>query len=278
LYRAKGRPGAWRVSEVPGPTPWLDPADLDEQRAELPAWEFERLHLNRWTESEDRLTSVADLDACVTLTGPREWRRHVRASYAMALDVGLTNDRTVLAVCSRDYGSDVVALDNMLVWQGSRRQPVSVDAVEAAIVEAWSHYHAPQVIADPWQAAQLCQRLRRRGVRVVEHPFTAQSVSRLALRLHNAIRDRALAIPPDEELLDELANVRLRETSPNVYRLDHDHGRHDDRAIALAMTVDHLLARQSGSGPNGARIEAGLPYVYKLGDGEPRPVTSAMSF
>ena len=80
-------------------------------------------------------------------------------------------------------------------------------------------------------------------MQVVEHTFTAQSVSRLALRLHGAIRDRALALPDDAELLDELANVRLRETSPGVYRLDHDAGRHDDRAVALALAADYLLAR-----------------------------------
>jgi phage FluMu gp28-like protein len=78
-------------------------------------------------------------------------------------------------------------------------------------------------------------------VQVAEFPFTAQSVSRLALRLHAVIRDHALELPADEELLDELANVLLRETSPGVYRLDHDAGRHDDRAIAVALAVDALL-------------------------------------
>ena len=38
-----------------------------------------------------------------------------------------------------------------------------------------------------------------------------------------------------------MANVRLRETSPGVVRMDHDHGRHDDRAIAIALAAHHLL-------------------------------------
>jgi hypothetical protein len=122
LQRARATPERWRVSEVPGATPWLHPADLDEQRAELPAWEFERLHLNRWTESEDRLTSVADLAACVTLDGPRDWQPGRR--YAMSLDLGLKADRTVLAVCSAESGSvPTIALDRMLSWQGSRCGP-----------------------------------------------------------------------------------------------------------------------------------------------------------
>ncbi|MGH9195937.1 MAG: hypothetical protein ACRD1T_09380, partial [Acidimicrobiia bacterium] len=38
----------WRVSEVAGPCPWVSADDLDEQRAELPDWEFRRLHLGEW--------------------------------------------------------------------------------------------------------------------------------------------------------------------------------------------------------------------------------------
>ena len=242
LERAKASPERWRVSEVPGPCPWLNEDDLAEQAAELPEWEYRRLHLNQWVESADRLTNVADLAACVVLDGPREWA--AGRSYALGLDVGLKSDRTVLAVCSAE--AQTVALDRLFVWQGSRAQPVSLDAVEATIVEAWTQYGRPPLVADPWQSAQLCQRLRARGVRVVEFAFTGPSVSRLALRLHGAIRDHALLLPDDPELIDELANVRLRETSPGVYRLDHDHGRHDDRAIALSLSIDHLLARPPG--------------------------------
>jgi hypothetical protein len=72
-------------------------------------------------------------------------------------------------------------------------------------------------------------------------------VSRLALRLHQLIADRALQLPDDAELLDELTHVRLRESSPGVYRLDHDSGRHDDRAIALGLAAAHLLDRQPRS-------------------------------
>ena len=244
LERARAS-SRWRVSEVPGPCPWLNPDDLEEQRAELPEWEYRRLHLGKWVESEDRLTNVGDLAACVTLDGPRDWLPG--RGYTLALDVGLKADRTVLAACSAPYQSQRVALDRMLVWQGSRDRPVSLDVVEAAIVEAWQAYRRPPLIADPWQSAQLCQRLRRRGVRVVEHSFTATSVSRLALCLHGAIRDRALELPDDPELLDELANVRLRETSPGVYRLDHDSSRHDDRAVSLALALQHLLAKPAAT-------------------------------
>jgi hypothetical protein len=164
----------------------------------------------------------------------------------------LKKDRTVAAVCHSYTGltdQRRVALDRMATWQGSRLRPVHLADVEAWIAQASGAYGRAEVVLDPWQAVGMAQRLRERGIKVTEHAFTAQSVGRLASTLHLLIRDRALDLPDDAALLDELASVRLRETSPGVVRLDHDAGHHDDRAVALALASQHLLA------------EPGLPTV-----------------
>jgi phage terminase large subunit-like protein len=232
----------WRVVEVPGPLPWMSEADLEMQEAMLLPSEFARRHLNRWTTAEDRLTTGEDLAACVRLDGPQP--RYPDRLYVASLDVGLKNDRTAAAVVSVpvvfEGRAPRVRLDRMAVWEGSRDAPVELDAVEAWLWAAVQEYGAP-VVVDPYQAAQLTQRLRARGWLVVEHAFTQQSVGRLARRLFQVIADHALELPDDAELLDELANVRLRETAPGVFRMDHDAGRHDDRAIALALGCWALL-------------------------------------
>src|SRR5215211_1926008 len=56
---------AWRFTHVPGPTPWLSPVDLEEQRAVLLPSEYQRRHLNMWVAGEDRLTSREDVAACM---------------------------------------------------------------------------------------------------------------------------------------------------------------------------------------------------------------------
>jgi hypothetical protein len=68
-------------------------------------------------------------------------------------------------------------------------------------------------------------------------------VGRLAVTLYRLLADRLLLLPADQDLVDELVNVRLRETAPGVYRIDHDEGRHDDRVVSLAL-VAHRLAEQ----------------------------------
>jgi len=237
----------WRVSEVRGPLPWAAPDDLAEQARLLPASAYARLHLNRWIAAEDRLTSAEDLAACVTLDGPQP--HDPRHRYVIGLDLGLKNDRTVLAVCHAEHtsGPPLVALDRLHVLAGTRERPVSLADVEAVAHEAATSYGAP-IRLDPWQAVGLAQRLRARGVSVTEWTFSPVSVGRLAMTLHLLLREHRLALPDDPGLLDELAAVRLRETRPGVYRLDHDAGQHDDRAVALGLAALALTERAEGRG------------------------------
>lgn len=238
----------WRVSEQSGPAPWMDAREVGDERRRLTDSQFRRLFLNEWVEAEDRLARPEDLRACVRhegplLPSPAHW-------YVIAVDIGLTNDRTVVSVCHAEMSDDLaddrvrVVLDRMEVWQGSRDRPVDIAHVEAVIGECVRQFSVgtpAAVIADPYQAAQMCQRLRERGVQVGTFTFSASSVGRLGALLYTLIRERLLVLPDDEALLDELAHVRLRESAPGVFRLDHDSGRHDDRAVCLAMAASTLL-------------------------------------
>lgn len=226
----------WRVSETPGPPPWMAATLIAEQRRRLPESSFQRLFENIWVSGEDRLVATEDLAACIVLDGPLD--PVAGADYVIGVDVGLKHDRTVACICHLDGG--VVTLDRIATWTGTRLRPVKLAEVEAWLVEACDHFRAT-VVVDPWQAAQLTERLRSRGLSVREFPFTAQSVGRIASTLFLLLRERNLRLPDDPELVDELANVRLRETSPGVMRMDYDAGRHDDRAIALGIAAHRLV-------------------------------------
>ncbi|HLY85725.1 MAG TPA: terminase large subunit [Gaiellaceae bacterium] len=240
----------WRVSEVHGPPPWMDSEMIEEARRRLPPSSFARLFDNVWMSGEDRLVAEEDLAACVVLDGPQEPQPAHR--YVLAVDVGLKHDRTAVAVCHLRDG--IVTLDRIETWQGSRLKPVSLADLEEWLVRAAAEYQA-HVLVDPWQAALLVERLRRRSVRIDEFPFTSQSVGRIATTLYTLLREHALRLPDDERLLDELRNVRLRESSPGVLRLDHDAGRHDDMAVALAC--HRLVEKGEARGPRGSWVARG---------------------
>jgi hypothetical protein len=228
----------WNVDEVPGPSPWMDADRLAEQRARLLPSVYARLFENRWVASEDRLASPDELRECVVLPGDLDC--DPRFKYLITLDLGLKRDRTAAAVAHREDRR--VVLDRIATWQGTRENPVEIAEVEKWVIDTAHEFRSARIILDPHQGVGTLQTLRAHGFSADEYPFTATSTGRLAASLFNAIRDRAVLLPDDASLLDELATVRLRESSPNVYRLDHDAGKHDDQAIALALAVHTLLS------------------------------------
>jgi len=273
IYDAARSSAAWSVQDVPGPVRWVGSDFLREQRAMLPESVYRRLHLNEWAAAEDRLTNLTDVRACATVPGALDPVPGYQ--YVVALDIGVTNDRTVAAVMHSERQSDdderfVVqrhVLDRMEVWTGTARRPVDLSAVEEWIATTTRVYGA-RLVVDPWQAKGMIQRLRSRGVQVREFLFSQQSAGRLAMTLHTTIRDHRLAIPDDADLIDELVNVRLRETAPNVYRLDHDSDAHDDRAVCLGMALVELTAA-----PPMAR-----PFFYDEDEWNATKVAQAQTF
>jgi hypothetical protein len=124
--------------------------------------------------------------------------------------------QAVYAQLAKDFPPSAIGWVREAEWSG----PLNV---------GWDHIDTEHL--EEWAA----------GVEVREYAFTAASVGRLALSLHQVIRNHRIALPGDEDLLDELVSVRLRKNSLGIYRLDHDAGQHDDQAIALALGTHHLL-------------------------------------
>jgi phage terminase large subunit-like protein len=262
----------WRVHEIHGPVPWIDPERLDEQRRALPESSYQRLHLGRWAAAEDRLTTLDDLAACATLDGPLAPRPGV--SYVIGADLGITHDRTALAVCHaeatyadtthREIIGHRVFVDRVHCWKGSRDNPVQVAAVRDALLTSSHSYNGARLVIDPYQAIGVAQDLRRTGVRVEEFPFTVASNGRLANTLHLLLRSRTISLQDDPDLIEELARVRLCEAAPGVLRLDHDPDQHDDRAIAIALAATYLLEHASDAGPR-VRTLCGPPPPRRFG-------------
>jgi hypothetical protein len=94
-----------------------------------------------------------------------------------------------------------------------------------------------------------------------EFAFTAASVGRLVLSLHQAIRGHRIALPDDE-----LVSVRLRKNTLGVYRLDHDSGQHDDQAVALALGTHYLIGSDTGAESWG-RGKRGQPPRRRMEEG-----------
>ena len=266
LLKARKDPEHWRVSETPGPLPWVNLADLEAQG--LRDSEFQMLHLNRWVQSEDRLVSAENLAAAAVLDGDQDPRPGI--SYRIGCDLGFVNDRSVVAVCHREptgpepNAESRVVVDNLKVWRGTRLRPVQLSEVEDWLVLVAKLYNNARIHCDPSEARGLLQRLQARGVRAEAFLFTTQSVGRLGQALHLALKSGLLWIPRDADLLEELGRVRLIPTGIGQARLDHDSGQHDDRGVAIGIATAILMEGSYGSGAR-QYLEALAPPCLKCG-------------
>lgn len=242
---------SWRVSETHGPAPWIDAEELASERRRLPESVYARLFENQWTSTEDRLLAYEDVLACAVLPGPLDPERGL--SYVIGVDLALRNDRAAVAVChgeqlGAEHGGGLrVVCDRLDIFIPTRGREIDLSAVEALVEARARTFNGAQVVFDPAQAWQMMQRLRRAGLRIVEHTFSASANSKRALALLELVRGRRLAIPDDRDLIEELASLRLVERGPGLYRYDHVAGKHDDAATALSLCAVTLLARPTGT-------------------------------
>jgi hypothetical protein len=238
----------WRVSETHGPAPWLDSDELASERRRLPESAWQRFFENRWAATEDRLLTFEDLKACALLPGRLD--PEPGESYVLGVDLAVRRDNAVVAVCHCEqvegYGDRRVVVDSLDVFIPSRQHEVDLMAVEGCVQARSAQYGHALAIFDPAQGFQMMARLRAAGLTVLEHTFSARTNSRRALLILELVRGRRLWLPDDPETITEFAAVRLRETSPGVYRYDHDSGKHDDRVTAISLGALHLLEKPVG--------------------------------
>lgn len=179
----------------------------------------------------------------ITPTGQQSSQEH-RLRHMVSL--GLMSERDMIAELGGALAVTQVqpvriVLDRLEVWQGSRAAPVNLTEVEEWVGQAHYSYNRAVLVADPWQAIGMGQRLAARGVEVDEFNLNQGSNSRLASVMFQLLRTKALALPDDPDLLEELATVRIYEKASGLLKMDHDAGSHDDRASAIAMAAQKLL-------------------------------------
>jgi phage terminase large subunit-like protein len=260
----------WRLSETPGPPPWMSREMVEEARSRLPPSAFARLFLNEWTAAEDVFATEEDVAACAVLPGPLA--PDVGRHYVVGLDVGVVNDRTCAVVAHADpverllddrtVVSEVrVVVDRVKTWSGSRANPVRLADVGDWLQFTSQQYRNAAVVYDPWQSVELAQRLQSAGVPVEQFNFTQASVGKLALTLYELLRARRLALPESDGLLDELRTVRLLEKSPGIYRIDHDPGNHDDQVIALSLAAHCLVEKRTAPAQASSGGSAREPWM-----------------
>lgn len=244
----------WRVSEMPGPVPWLDPAALAAARENLTDTEYRRDILNEWAAGDEMLTDPDDLTACLD-PARRPLDPDPRHRYVVGVDGAVTGDRYAVTVCHAERPdpttAPVVVLDRLDVFAGTKADPIDLSAVGEHIAALSRLYGNASVEADPAHIAETVQRLKRAGVKVTAEQRNTTNNHAAATNLYRLLRARRMRLPDDPDLTAELLRVRLRESTPGRFRLDAARGHglgHGDRASALSYAALALVNLEPGRG------------------------------
>jgi len=202
-------------------------AYYDDQRASLRAGAFKRQHDNKRAASEAAFIDPEAWDMLI-MPGYRcpVADRSIRLS--IGLDLSTKHDHSGVVCVYRSNG-----LLHLGPYRVFKPRPVlDFQSVEDYLLELAQNFRISQVAYDPYQAEFLAQRLRKKGIKMVEFPQTVGNLTKAGNHLFDIIRQSSLVVYPGAtDLRRYVLNAAARETSRGI-RLVKSQA---SRKIALAI-------------------------------------------
>src|SRR5215207_2439371 len=123
------------------------------------------------------------------------------------------------------------------------------DAIESDILDLCRRFQVVSAGFDPWQSAQMAQRLRAGGVNVLEFRATTQNFSPAILELDAAMRSGRLRHDGNPALEWCVGNVVGKpDRRGNLYPAKQRPEQKIDAAVALMMAVGRAMAEDTNEG------------------------------
>lgn len=223
------------------------------QRAELRPGTYLRLHENRWTTAETRFLEPAQVDACIdreqVMLGP--WPV---LPIWVGLDLGLRRDNAGVMALTVDGDGDPLLVRHRL-WRPSPTQPLDLQVVEDYLAALAVQYHVQLILADPWQAAGLIQRLAARGLPIQEFPQTQAGTTKMGQALWDAITTRRLRLYPDPDVRAHLLNCVAIESDRGFRIAKEKTSKKIDLAVALSLALVGASEAWATPGVSAAALE-----------------------
>lgn len=218
--------------------PSISAAYLERER-KLDPDAFRREFEAEPADSISTLFESDTLEACV-VQGRRELPPHPGFAYVAALDAAFRGDTFTLGICHQEQGH--VVFDLLLGWEGSKRQPVNLEAVSAEIGRLCAEYRIIDVLGDQYCAQPVKEALARYGLRFQERAFTARFKADIYQSLKHQINQGSIELLDHPKSLRELSNIELRLTSGGTAQIGAPEigGYHDDYATVIALAASDI--------------------------------------
>lgn len=260
---------------------WMDQEKIDHDSQGLTPGERDRLYRNRWVDPGEEHGYLTEQESLLcrdnSLTEASRGDKFIE--HWAVIDYGGVWDRCALTVLHCVPGTDRAIVDRLDCWQGSHSDRIAIDydefrpnerSVEAWLITVLKNFRLGGLVLDPHQLEGLAIKYERRGVNVIRFEYRAGKANyRIAQILKTSVQNRKVSWSPRAGLLphEYVDNGRLRRiedrtleqelamlvTKPTQwgYRIDHESGRHDDRAVTIGMGLLYVLPNALPAGSHG---------------------------
>jgi len=218
---------------------WIDDSWLESQRTTLSESEFNRLILNQWGDKKpDEIKFLPDEVIESAIDDNLEWgikEVDPESIYILSVDIGVANDKTVALLMK--FKDNECTLEDLKLWRGSKFKNVEIKEVEEYILRVEEKYKNRLVITgDTWQAVYLFQRLKDKGLKVIE-VYLQNLQPKLATLMKDAFLNERIKFPYHEILIWELKHSMIDTSEKlNLARIKRTYGKRSlDIVFAIGM-------------------------------------------
>jgi phage terminase large subunit-like protein len=200
---------------------WQTSEYYEEQRRQLRANQYIRLHENHFVASESQFISFEKWLACERSDLPPFPSK--RLTVVIGMDLATKRDGAAICAVTRQPGNRIRVVAHRF-WTPTRGNEINLSEVENDLREWCRKYRVHCIYYDPFQSEFLAQRLRHTlgKSRVKVFPQTPSNLELAANELYSAIEDRRLELYPNEEFRSQIRHVVAVETPRGGWRISKD--------------------------------------------------------
>lgn len=206
--------------------PYVPPEEIERARKSLPEDVFKQEYLAQFLDTGAGVfRGFYDL---IGETYDEPWGSH---RYVMGADLAKVNDFTVLTVIDKQT-------HNVVYWE--RFNGLDWSLVIKKIANIANKYNKAKLIIDSTGVGNpVTEAIKREaeGLLVEEFKFHTKSKKDLIDKLSIFIENRAIRIPDEPDLLDELDCYACEMTEGGTLKYGAPKGKHDDAVTSLALAV-----------------------------------------
>lgn len=222
-------------SETQAMNPSVSTKFLEKERArDLDA--YRREYLAEFTDAISAFIPGEAIESCV-VRGRTEVPYGGQSGHVGAIDSAFRGDSFTFCIAHRT--DDVITIDHLVGWQGTREHPVKLGDILPQIKRLTDRYRIYSIVGDQYGAEPLKHVFNSVGLTLEEVPFTQSSKADVLGNLRSLVVEGKIELLDHERSIKEIRALEVEALPGGASRVGHPRrtGAHDDFAVAIALAA-----------------------------------------